>query len=167
MRGPRRPLRAAAVAVGLATALTAASCTDDGGASAEAFCRELATAPSLDTVLTGYTAADEHDLADRLDDASDAYADVRDAAPSDIRDETGAVVDLVDEVLGAVRDHHDDPEAVATRLRAAVAEHPDAQDASTTLVEWAAERCELDLGSPLGPGGPEGVTTTTIAGDGS
>lgn len=149
----------------LALAASGTACTDDGG-SDEAFCRELATAPSLDTVLTGYTAADEHDLTNRLDDATDAYAEVRAAAPSDIRGETGDVVDLVDEVLDAVRDHHDDPEAVAARLRGAVEEHPEAAEASAAMVEWAAEHCKLDLSATLAPGPAAEGSTTTAATDG-
>src|SRR5690606_35392024 len=83
------------------------------------------------------------------------------AAPSGIRDETGDVVDLVDEVLDAVRDHHDDPEAVAARLRSAVEEHPEAAEASASMVDWAAEHCQLDLSATLAPGpAAEGTTTT-------
>lgn len=157
----RRPLTAAGLAMLALAALGAAACTSDGGSETE-FCERVATVPALDSLLTGFGNADPGELATRLDTASAAYGDLRDAAPGDIRGPVGTVVDLVDAVLDDVEARAEDPEALADALRATVAEHPDAEQAATEVAAYARDRCDVDL-NPTIAGDPTGGTTTEPA----
>ena len=70
------------------------------------------------------------------------------------------MVDLVDAILDAVEADVEDPEKVADELRKAVREHPGAADASTRVVAYAADRCDVQLNPMLDD---EPTTTTTPA----
>ncbi|MEZ5178001.1 MAG: hypothetical protein R2746_06870 [Acidimicrobiales bacterium] len=78
---------------------------------------------------------------------------MRHAAPGAIRSDVGAVVDLADEVIGAVADHHDDPEAVAAQLRTSVARHEGAAGSSAKVVDYARRTCGVDLNPVVADGG--------------
>lgn len=131
-----------------ALALGLVGCSEDGG-SEKAFCRQVKELPPLDSAISGFSDADPTELAKRLDATAASYAELRDAAPKEIRGSVGEVVDLVDAVIGAVQSHPNDPEAAADELRSAVAEHPDAPQASTRVVDYAADQCDVALNPTL------------------
>jgi hypothetical protein len=144
----RRPL-AALVAGSLLVAGTA--CSRDKG-SDEAFCKEVKRTPTLESVVSGFADADPEELATRLDAARDAYGRLRRSAPSGVRGDVGPVVDLAEEVIAAVDDHHDDPEAVAAAVREAVDRHEDAEASSARVAAYAKKACGVDL-NPVVEGG--------------
>lgn len=161
MSGTRR--RIAAIAVIAATTATIGACTDDGG-SKDAFCREVTELPPLDAAISDYAEADTTELGRRLTSTGESYDDLRDAAPQEIRASVDDVVDLVDAVLAAVRDHAEDPEVVADELRDAVIEHPAAADASARVVAYAERNCDVEL-DPMLEGEVPSTTTAPDAGD--
>lgn len=129
-----------------------AACTRDQG-SDEAFCKEVRRTPTLESVVSGFADADPEELATRLDAARDAFERLRRSAPDAIRGDVGSVVDLAGEVITAVEDHHDDPEAVAAQVRKAVDRHDDAAKASTKVVAYAKKTCGVDLNPVVDEGG--------------
>jgi hypothetical protein len=149
------------VALSLAAALTITlgptACSGDDG-SVEAFCAEIEALPSLESVLSRFSEADPQQLADSIDRARASYEDLASAAPSEIRDETEAVVALVDDVLDAVERHPDDPKAAADALRSTMDDHPDVEQARTAVASYAEAECEVELDPTLG------TTTTTTPG---
>ncbi|HEX2575119.1 MAG TPA: hypothetical protein VHK88_02150 [Aquihabitans sp.] len=168
MTSTRRRRRALLAALGCASlALAAAACTDDVG-SEEAFCDRVATVPPLATLLTGFDDADPAELSRRLDSASSAYDDLRDAAPQEIRDDVGEVVRLVQAVIDAVEADADDPEAAADRLRAAMADHRGGEAAALEVAAYASDRCGVELnptvddGRTTTDGGAVTSTSTTV-----
>ena len=75
------------LAIGIATmacTAIAVSCTKDQG-SEQAFCQQVAKAPTVDSVVSGYTDADAGELDARLADAASAYANLAEVAPGKIR----------------------------------------------------------------------------------
>lgn len=147
----RRRIVAAALAA-TATVGALAGCTTEPG-STEAFCLEVRKVPSLEAALTRFSEADPDVLAERIDQARDAYDALADAAPSEIDAETDDVVALVDEVLTAVEDHPTDPEAAADQLRDAMADHPDAAASQAAVSEFAKTECDVTLDPTLPEGG--------------
>ncbi|CAN5159704.1 hypothetical protein BH20ACT3_BH20ACT3_10590 [soil metagenome] len=139
------------IAAGL-IALSAPGCSSDSG-SQEAFCEQLPRVPALQTVITGFADADPEQLNRGLDEAAEAYDELRRAAPDDIDDTVDTVADLVDAVLETVSENAADPEQVSAELRAVTARHPGAQAATQEVVTYAAERCEVDLDLPVAPEG--------------
>ncbi len=129
-----------------------AACTRDGG-SADAFCKEIRRTPTLESVVTGFAEADPEELSTRLDAARNAYARLRRSAPSAVRGDVGPVVDLADEVITAVADHHDDPEAVTDAVRKAVDRHDDAAAAAEKVAAYAKKTCGVDLNPVVDEGG--------------
>lgn len=168
----RRTPRQAATALALVLALVAGgasgltACGDDSG-SEEAFCRQVTDLPPLDAAIDDFSEADATELGRRLSSTAEAYDALRDAAPDDIRGSVDEVVDLVDAILDAVEADAEDPEKVADALRDAVLEHPGAADASTRVVAYAADRCDVQL-NPMLDDEPTttapGASTTTTTG---
>lgn len=139
------------LAIGIATmacTAIAVSCTKDQG-SEQAFCRQVAKAPTVDSVVSGYTDAEGSELDARLADAASAYADLAKVAPGKIRGEVNTVVRLVDAVIAAVKEHREDPEVVADRVRAEVVNNPGSIKASIAVATYAADRCKLELNPAL------------------
>ena len=163
----------AALALAFA-AVAMSSCTDDGGAT-EDFCAEVQSLPSLESVLSRFSDADPDVLAERIDQAREAYHDLADAAPTEVAAATEDVVDLVDAILDAVADHPEDPAAAADQLRAAVAEHPEVETSRAEVAAFAEGRCDVELDPTLSgseadapdgsvPSSTEAPTTTTAGG---
>lgn len=147
--GPRQVVATLAVAAMIATT---GGCTDsDGGGSDEALCARLAETPALSTVIERFTSAAPSDLDQRLDRASEAYAALRSAAPSEIDDEVDTVVDLVEAVIGAVRANPDDSVAAADQVRSVITDHPDAEEASAEVTDYASRTCSIELATTTVP----------------
>lgn len=132
--------------------LAGAACSRDKG-SDEAFCKEVRRTPTLESVVSGFADADPEELDTRLEAARDAYGKLRRSAPSAVRDDVGRVVDLANEVITAVEDHHDDPEAVAAQVRKAVDRHDDAARSAVKVAAYAKKTCGVDLNPVVDEGG--------------
>jgi hypothetical protein len=145
----------------LAVALVAgvvSGCTSDGG-STEAFCAQVAKVPSLESVLSRFSEADTTVLDDRIDQARTAYADLAEAAPKAIDDETDEVVSLVDDILDAVEQHPTDPAKAATQLRKAMAAHKGIDADRAKVAAYAQKQCDVQLDPTLSEG--TGTSSTT------
>lgn len=127
-----------------------AACTDDSG-SEEAFCSQVIEVPTMGVLLAGFDEADPVELERRLDVGMAAYESLRDEAPEEIRGRVGEVVDLVTDMIDAVRANPDDAEALAAEVRTAVAEHPDAEKAATEVDAYARITCEVELTPAVTP----------------
>ena len=150
------------LAIGVTAAALAFStlgCTKEQG-SEKAFCREVANAPTIDSVVSGFTDADQGELDKRLADAAEAYDDIAKAAPGEIRGDVDTVVRLVDAVIDAVKDHSEDPEVVAEQVRNAVVDNPGSIKAAASIAIYAANNCNLEL-NPTVEDGPTSSTTST------
>lgn len=147
--------RPAAAALAACLLLLASGCSKDEG-STEAFCAQVKQVPALETVLDRFSEADPAVLADRIEQARTAYADLADAAPEEIAEPTEAVVDLVDATLDAVEDHPTDPSAASAQLRKAVAASKGIDADRKEVAAFAQDRCDVRLDATLG-----GSTTTT------
>lgn len=147
-----RPARWLAATALLVTGVGTAACSGGGGDS-NAFCAAVAAAPSLDSIVRGFTEQEPLELSRNLETAHDAYHQIADTAPFDIRDETDALVSMVDIVLGAIRENPDDRSAAQRMIRGAVEELGPVDDETRIVVEAVADRCGLDLdaGSTDGP----------------
>lgn len=137
----RRLAAGAAVTV---LALGGAGCTRDHG-SRKAFCEQVRRVPRLSDVLAGYQRADPTEFDRRLAAARSAYSSLRSSAPSDLRGDATAMVDLVDAIFDAVAAHRDDPTAATTAVREAARAHPDAAPAAEKVVTYAREQCSVTL----------------------
>ena len=129
-----------------------ASCTRDKG-SDEAFCKQIRRTPTLASVVADFDEADPEELAIRLDAAREDYGRLRRSAPSGIRGDVGRVVDLADEVIAAVDEHHEDPEAVADEVRKAVDRHDGAAEAAVKVAAYTKKSCGVDLNPVVDEGG--------------
>lgn len=138
------------------------ACGSDGD-SDRSFCAALASAPTLESVVSGFSSVDASELTRRLDRASSAYATVARTAPDSVDDDVDEVVGVVDAVIEAVRANAEDPEAAVTAVRAAVERRPDLSGASGRIAAYAKDECELDLNPGITPESttpPEGSTPT-------
>lgn len=156
----RRRARWGALVAPALLASVAAACGSDGGDN-QSFCAALRSAPTLESVVSGFTGLDDAELTRRLDQAESAYGRVERAAPDAVGDDVETVVSVVDAVIASVRINRDDPAAAVTAVRFAIEDHPDLQGASTRVAAYAKDECELDLNPGITPD-----TTTTTATDG-
>lgn len=173
--GPRRshrsrPPRAAAlaiVAILLATASALSGCSKTSGSSA-AFCKDLKAAPTLASIVAGYTQADSAELTARLTSARTTFARLRTDAPRDVRSSVATLVQAVDVVLDSVAAHPSDPSAASTAIRARASTFADVASASAEVSRYAKDTCGFALDAGGLPGAADttttaGAVTTTVA----
>ena len=157
--------RALAGVVTVALLVTVACSKQQG--SEQAFCRQVAKVPTMGVLLAGYTDADPVELERRLHAGSEAYASLRQDAPGAIRGRVDDVVDLVEDLISAVRTNRRDPEAATAQVRKAAQDHPDAGASSRAVADYAKDRCGVDLNPsvvdapPAPTTGPPASPTTT------
>ncbi|MBX3315041.1 MAG: hypothetical protein KF906_12055 [Actinobacteria bacterium] len=145
------------VALASIATMSVTACGSDDGDS-QSFCAALRSAPTLESVVSGFTALDGPELTRRLDRAAAAYDTVERTAPSEVDDEVETVVAVVDAVIEAVRNNPDDRRGAVAAVRTAISDHPDLDASAATIATYAHETCDLDLN----PGVAPGSTTTTV-----
>lgn len=128
---------------GAALLLVAPACTDEGGA--EEFCDRLAEAPDLESVLSQVDAVDPAGAESRLESAAEAFRELEASAPGEIRDDVARVRQGVDIVLDAVRANPGDLPAAREAIERRSDELAGLARAGTTLVDYAADECDIDL----------------------
>lgn len=138
-------------------ALALVGCGSDDGDD-QSFCAALRSAPTLESVVSGFTALDGPELTRRLDRAASAYDNVERTAPGEVDDEVTTVVTVVDAVIEAVRDNPEDRAAAVAAVRATLRDHPDLEPAAQAISTYAADTCDLDLNP-----GVATESTTTVA----
>ena len=134
-------------------------CSKESG-SQESFCADLRKVPTLESVVADYADADPDELATRLDEAEAAFEQLRDSAPEEIDADVDAMVDLVVEILDTVRDHQEDPDAVANDLRDAMKGRLGAAKSSLRVAAYGATKCDVTLNPAELP--PESTPSTTV-----
>ena len=136
------------MAASIGLVVLGSACTSQSG-SIEEFCEAVADVPPLATVVTGFAETYPAEVDSRLEKAEAAYGSLRDAAPGEIDEEVDKVVALAEEIMDAVREHSEDRDAAADRIRGSIADHPDAEAASVAVVAYASEHCEITLDPAL------------------
>jgi hypothetical protein len=146
MRPARRRRTAALIGLVVVAAGPVVACGD----GTPAFCQPLAEAAPLDGLRSALEAGD----LDRAESEADQFARLADEAPSEIRDQLGALADGVRGIVSVLRtdraalDGADDPaaedpgrarEELNRRLGALVTPSADVRD-------WAQRECGLELG---------------------
>lgn len=151
----------------LIAGLGTTACSGGGGGDTNAFCAAVAAAPSLDSIVRGFTEQEPVELSRNLVTADDAYQQIVDTAPSDIRDETETLMAAVGVVIGAVRENPDDRASAQRMIRGALEELGSVDDEARIVNDAIAARCDLDLNAgsldapeelpdPPSPTGPSG-----------
>ncbi|HEY4378490.1 MAG TPA: hypothetical protein VGM93_15090 [Acidimicrobiales bacterium] len=166
MRARPRRLAAPVVALAVVVVATCGACSDGHGTQ-EAFCKQIKVTPGLDQVLSGFRTDDPKTLKTKLDTATKAFDKLKKAAPSTIHGDVDTVVALVHDVADAVENGSTDSTALDTRLRKAVAEHPEATGAAQRMAVYTHTECGIDLNpssSTSGSTAPTTSTTTTTPG---
>ena len=144
---PSRTRRAVAVALGLPLVVTV-GCSKDTGSDA-AFCAALRSAPTVESVVSGYTGLDGPELSRRLDRAANAYASVGRTAPPSLSDDVDLLVGSVNAVIEAVRAHPNEPNTVLETVRATAGSKKRLGDATRRIDDYARKECGMDLNSGL------------------
>lgn len=154
---PRRVTRAGALLA--ATAIGALGLVGCGGdeETSNSFCAALRSAPTLESVVSGFTGLDGPELSRRLDRAAGAYKTVEKTAPEKIRGEVRLVVRVVEDIVESVRANPEDPNAAMASVRRTVEDQTDLIGASSRVASYASTECDLDLN----PGASLPTTTTT------
>jgi hypothetical protein len=131
----RRPVGALVCVVALV------ACSDDGG-SAEELCRALREDPSIANAFTGFDPTDTPAALDQLRTARVTLGELRDAAPSEVRDDLTVEIDYVQDLIDGLSavEGGDAADAVAVVQRV-TADHPDVADAAAELQAYAASSC--------------------------
>lgn len=157
MAARRRRTIATVLATAVAVAAFGLGACSKGGDDNASFCAAVRSAPSLESVLVGFTAQDPAELGRRLDKAQAAYATVRSSAPKAVHDDVTTIVDVVDQLIAAVRAHPNDPDAVRDRIRSDVADHQGVAAATVAVADYARDHCDVELN----PGVTVDQTTST------
>lgn len=118
-----------------------AACSDDGG-SAEELCRALRDDPSITNAFEGFDPTDVPRALDQLRQARVTLGELRDAAPSEVRDELTVEIDYVQAMIDGLSDVEDGDAADAVIVVQQVTiDHPDVADAAAELSAYAEASC--------------------------
>jgi len=138
------PLRRVAGAVALATGvlLVPTACSDDESGSPEELCRALRAQPSLSATFSGFDPTDVPTALEQLRSARVTLGELREAAPSEVKDELTVEIDYVQALIDALEplERADSAEVVAA-VQAVTADHPDVEAAAETLSTYSEETC--------------------------
>lgn len=135
--------RAAGAAALVATvALVPAACSDDESGSPEELCRALRSQPALSSTFDGFDPTDVPAALEQLRSARVTLGELRDAAPSEVKDDLSVEIDYVQALIDGLEplEAADSAEVVAT-VRAITADHPDVEAAAATLAAYSEETC--------------------------
>ncbi|MFP5255739.1 MAG: hypothetical protein ACLGI8_07815 [Acidimicrobiia bacterium] len=117
-------------------------CSGDDEGSAEELCRALRERPSIASTFEGFDPTDVDQALEQLRSARVTLGELRDAAPSKVRDDLSVQIDYVQALAEALEPLVG---ADATEIVAAVqrvtAEHPDVEAAATELSSFSASTC--------------------------
>lgn len=128
-----------AVALLCVTALVA--CSDDEG-SAEELCAAVREQPGLTNAFAGFDPTDTEQALQQLRAARVTLGELRDAAPSEVRDDLAVEIDYLQALVEGLEtvDGQDASETVAL-VRQITDDHPGVADAAANLAAFAAESC--------------------------
>lgn len=128
--------------------LIGSACSDEAD-DTSAFCAAVSAAPSLESLIRGFTSQDPDTLTRNLDAAQEVYARVRDTAPAEVRDETETLISVVDIVVDAVRDNPDDRLTAIEEVRRSLEEIGPIEEETTVVTDMIDRRCGIDVNAGL------------------
>lgn len=127
----------------LTAALCVASLVACGGdeGSAEELCAALGDG-SLSSTFQGFDPTDVPAALDQLRTARVQLGELRDAAPSEVRDDLSTEIDYVQDLIEGLEEvDAGDDAAVVALVNRVVADHPDVEQAAANLAEFEATSC--------------------------
>lgn len=129
-------------AVALLVAATAAvACSSDDG-SAEELCARLRSDPTITTVFRDFDPTDVEAALDQLRTGRVTLGELRDAAPSEVRDDLTVEIDYLQALIDGLREVADgDPADAVAVVQEVTAEHPDVEEAAANLTAFTEESC--------------------------
>ena len=128
-------------AVALLCVAALVACSGDEG-SAEELCTAVRAQPSLTNAFAGFDPTDTEHALEQLRAARVTLGELRDAAPSEVRDDLTVEIDYVQALVEGLEavDGHDTSETV-TVVQQITDEHPEVADAAANLAAFAEESC--------------------------
>jgi len=139
----RRATLLPAVAVAVCVMSTACS---SGSGSTKAFCDALRSGDNPLDVFDRYDPTNVATARDQLERGVARLRQLQDAAPSEIRDDMGVLVDVGSKLVDAL-----DPAAQSSSPPDFASDFTKVTDASATVTKFAADHCNVDVNSA----GPE------------
>ncbi|MFZ6003875.1 MAG: hypothetical protein ACOYXM_08070 [Actinomycetota bacterium] len=128
-----------AIALGCVAVL--AACGGDEG-SAEELCAAVRADRSTPAVFSGFDPTDTSRAVEQLREARVTLGELRDAAPSELRDDIDLEIAYVQALLERLEDLGGaEPESVVQAVREVTDAHPDVADAAARLDAWSDESC--------------------------
>jgi hypothetical protein len=117
------------------------ACSGDEG-SAQELCAAVRDQPSLTNAFAGFDPTDTEHALEQLRAARVTLGDLRDAAPSEVRDDLTVEIDYLQALVTGLEgvDGQDTSETVAL-VQQITDEHPDVAEAAANLAAFAEESC--------------------------
>jgi hypothetical protein len=118
------------------------ACTGDDEGSAESLCAALRDQPSIATTFEGFDPTDVDGALEQLRSARITLGDLRDEAPSDLRDDLTVEIDYVQALIEALEPlaGADAVDIVAT-VQQVTADHPEVEAAAAELSSFSESTC--------------------------
>jgi len=142
-------LAAIASAVGIAACVLMAACSSGGG-STKAFCDAVRSGDNPLDVFDRYDPTNVSTARDQLQRGVDRMRDLERAAPSQVHDDMGVLVEVGAKLVAAL-----DPAAASKPPPDFTSDFQRVRDASAAVTRFAADNCSVDLDS-AGPPPPSG-----------
>jgi len=138
-----RGRRAAVLLLAASVALPAAgACSGDDEGSAEELCAALRDQPSIATTFEGFDPTDVDGALEQLRSARVALGDLRDAAPSDLRDDLTVEIDYVQALIDALEPLTGaDAVDIVAAVQQVTADHPEVEGAAAELSSFSESTC--------------------------
>lgn len=128
-------------AVALGCVVVLAACGGDEG-SAKELCAALRAGPSTAAVFSGFDPTDTSRAVDQLREARVALGELRQAAPSELRNDIDVEIAYVQALLERLEALSGaEPERVVQAVREVTDANPDVDDAAARLEAWSTESC--------------------------
>ena len=138
-----RGRRAAVLLLAASVALPAVpACSGDDEGSAEELCAALRDQPSIATTFEGFDPTDVDGALEQLRSARVALGDLRDAAPSDLRDDLTVEIDYVQALIDALEPLTGaDAVDIVAAVQQVTADHPEVETAAAELSSFSESTC--------------------------
>lgn len=128
-----------AIALGCAVL---AACSSSGERSAERLCTAVRADRSTAAIFAGFDPTDTSRAVEQLREARVTLGELREAAPSEQRDDIDVEIAYVQALLDRLEDLAGaEPESVVQAVREVTDAHPDVDDAAARLEAWSDESC--------------------------
>jgi hypothetical protein len=122
--------------------VVSAACAGDEQGSAEELCAAVGDGTAFAATFEGFDPTDTEAALAQLRAARVTLGDLRDVAPSQVRDDLTIEVDYIQAMLeGLEAAEPDNPGEAVAAVQRATAAHPDVDEANARLVTWTAEQC--------------------------